>query len=77
MRRSREYETALRMCPTSSMVHNSLGGAYTLRPKRSGDAIREFEAAIEDNPNNAEAHFNLGAMLARTPEKSSEGDGGT
>ena len=65
MRRSGEYQAALRINPDYAEAHYNLGVVYG-QQGRTDEAIREYQAALRINPDYAEAHYNLGVVYWAT-----------
>ncbi len=64
MRRSDEYQAALRINPDYAEAHYNLGVVYG-QQGRIDEAIREYQAALRINPDYAEAHHNLGLVYGQ------------
>ena len=60
---SEEFQTAAKLEPKSSTIHNNLGGAY-LKMQKYDAAIANFRIAAQLDPMNPSPHRNMGLALA-------------
>jgi protein O-mannosyl-transferase len=67
-----QFETAVRILPSYTYAHISLGNEFARNPARLNQAVEQFEAAIKLDPSIADAHYNLGNVLARIPGRTAD-----
>ena len=62
------FQAALRTKPDSAVIHNNLGGAFSLEPGRLREALEEYRTALRLQPGYPDARYNLGMALAKSED---------